>query len=115
MTSTDWPALAAITAAWKEERMRHTHRRDTNHAAIIATLRGVGAFVVDTSSLGLFVDAVVAFRGVWYVLEFKNRETWYGRAGLNANQRALALGAGDAPVLLVTTPDEALRAIGAIA
>jgi hypothetical protein len=94
--------------------MRRAARKDNNHAAIIATLRGIGAFVVDTSSLGLFVDAVCAFRGVWYVLEFKNRETWYGRAGLNENQRRLADAAGDAPVLLVTTPDEALAAIGAL-
>lgn len=94
--------------------MRRVTRKDNNHAAIIGALRGVGAFVVDTSSLGLFVDAVCAFRGVWYVLEFKNRETAYGRAGLNANQRRLAAAAGDAPLLLVTTPDDALRAIGAI-
>ena len=93
---------------------RRIHRHDANHAQIIATMRGVGAFVVDTSSLGGFMDAIVAFRGRWLVMEFKNRETSYGRAGLSRNQQALAAAAGDAPVYEVDSPDEALRILGVL-
>ena len=93
---------------------RRIHRHDANHAEIIATMRGVGAFVVDTSSLGMFVDAVVAYQGTWHIIEIKNPETQYGRSGLNANQQALATMAGSAPVHVVSSADEALRAIGAL-
>lgn len=94
---------------------RITHRKDANHAEIVRGLRDAGLHVVDTSSLGLFVDAIVAFNGTWHVLEIKNPETSYGRAGLNANQQALATAAGSAPVHVVSSVEEALKAIGALA
>jgi hypothetical protein len=78
-----------------------------------AGLRGAGLFVVDTSSLGLFCDVIVAFGGTWHMLEIKNPDTHYGRSGLNANQQALATAAGSAPVHVVSSVDEALRAVGA--
>ena len=92
-----------------------TYRKaDANQAAIVAALRQVGASVVDTSAVGIagFPDLVVGFRRSTFLLEVKNPTTRYGRAGLNANQRAALAVWNGAPPIVVRDMDEALRAIG---
>lgn len=106
--------MSRATREWRATHLtRHVHRKDNNHAAIVQALRGVGALVIDTSSLGLFVDIVCAYHGEWLIIEVKNPDTAYGRSGLNPNQQALAMAAGSAPVHVVSSVDDALRAIGA--
>lgn len=109
--------MTRIEREWRATHLapRRTHRKDVNHAEIAAALRSVGALVIDTSSLGLFVDLVCAYHGEWIIIEVKNPDTHYGRSGLNANQIALAAAAGSAPVHVVSSVDEALKAIGALA
>lgn len=87
--------------------------RDTNHAAILDTARGIGARVWDTSAIGGgFPDALVYWAGQVYLVEIKNPDTRYGRSGPTARQRRFA--SDGWPVLVVRTADELLVAIGAL-
>lgn len=88
---------------------------DRNHTEIVKMLRDAGASVMDTSDIGNgFPDLVVGFRGGVYLLEVKNLETYYGRKGLNKNQLRWNDEWKGAPMVVVRTPDEALKAIGAL-
>lgn len=91
-------------------------RKDKNQAEIVKVLEKVGASVIDTSIIGIagFPDLVVGFRGVNYLLEVKNLENSYGRKGFNANQIAWKDKWNGVSPVIVTNPDEALKAIGAI-
>lgn len=95
--------------------MPHRKRADQNQAAIVRTLREIGATVVVTSDQGEgFPDAICFFRGAVYLLEVKNPDTKHGRAGLSATQQAFAQSLNGVPVQVVTTPHAALVAIGAV-
>lgn len=107
--------MSRVDREWRTSHLsRHVKRKDGNHAEIVKELRGVGAFVVDMSSLGDGCpDILAAFGGQWHVIEIKNPATAYGRAGLSASQQAAATMAGSAPVHVVSSVAEALKAIGA--
>jgi hypothetical protein len=91
-------------------------RTDKNQAAIIQVLRDVGASIIVTSDVGIpgFPDLVVGFRQTVHLLEVKNPENSYGRRGFNKNQKAWNEQWAGARPIIVYTPDDALRAIGAI-
>lgn len=90
-------------------------RIDANHNEIVEGLRAVGAEVQSLASVGHgCVDALVAFRGSWYVGEIKDgakspsrqkltpdEERWHGRFSAKA------------PVHIWRSLDDALRTIGA--
>jgi hypothetical protein len=63
--------------------MRHAARVDATQAAIVAALRAQGASVY---LIKLPVDLLVGFGGKTALVEVKNPNSRYGRAGLNANQ-----------------------------
>lgn len=87
--------------------------RDRNQQAIVDTLRAVGAFVYDAAHVGGgFPDLVCSFRERVYLLEVKSTN-WYGKKGLNESQKRFSTALEGLPVSVVTTPDEALKAIGA--
>lgn len=83
---------------------RRAAKRDQVEPAIVDALERAGC---RTWRLSRPFDLLVHRAGVWHVLEVK------GRAGrlTEAQQRDLA---GNLPVHVVRTPDEALRAVGAV-
>lgn len=91
--------------------MRYAARIDANQTAIVSALRAAGASVY---VLKLPTDLLVGFRGVTMLMEVKNKETSYGRAGANKNQREFMESWRGGAVALVDNPDAALRSIGAI-
>lgn len=82
---------------------------DTNHNAIVCALRDMGASVTSLAAVGCGVpDLVVGWRRQNYLLEVKAE-----KGMLNPYQKAFhAMWNGQ--VAVVRTPDDALRAIGAI-
>ena len=69
--------------------MRRRARVDSNQASIVETLRGVGAKVEFLAPLGRGVpDLLVAFRGQWYVVEFKDGALAPSRRKLTSFERA---------------------------
>lgn len=98
---------------------RYALRRDDCEPAIVAALRAVGASVQTLTETGC-PDLLVGFRGVNYLIECKEAHGQSGkghrktRSGLRASQEDwFGRWKGAAPVI-VTTPAEALAAIGAI-
>jgi len=94
--------------------MRHALARDSNEAEIVAALRAVGAFVY---KLHTPCDLLVGYRGVTYLLEVKRPLGPRGgkRGGtLTPAQKDFNLQWKGAPVQIVRSATEALRAIGAI-
>lgn len=63
--------------------MRRAARVDQNQAAIVAAMRDAGASVY---LIQLPVDLLVGFGGKTALVEVKNPNSRYGRAGANANQ-----------------------------
>jgi hypothetical protein len=96
--------------------MRRGSRVDANHPDISKALTAVGALVVDLSAVGKGCpDLLVSFRGIWYVLEIKDGEKSPSRRTLTPAQEKFhaAASAANAPIHIVLTVDDALRAIGA--
>lgn len=94
--------------------MRHAARTDANQDAICLALRRAGASVW---VIGLPVDLLVGFRGRTYLIEVK---TTVGKRVIKAARHTplqtgfLATWRGG-PALTVTSAEEALAAIGAVA
>lgn len=87
---------------------RYARRKDGNHAALTKALEQLGCKVVDLSHAGIagWPDAVVGCMGATHLVEFKNPETRYGRAGLNDNQNAFARDWPGGKLYAVSTVDE---------
>jgi len=98
--------------------MRHGARRDGNEAGIVKALRAAGALVYQLDARNL-PDLLVGHRRTWHVLEVKqphgprggdsHRKLTPGQATFFLLSEQMEL-----PVSVVRTPEEALRAIGAI-
>lgn len=96
--------------------------RDVNEAAIVSALRAAGASVTSLSATGV-PDLLVGFRGQTFLIEVK-QETATGKAlrrgtgtdesGLYKSQQAWWSAWKGAPPVIVTNPEQALRAIGAL-
>lgn len=87
---------------------QYAAKRDLNEQDIIKTLRGVGATVQPLSDKGV-PDLLVGFRGVNYLLEVKmptGGKLTSHQVDWHANWNGAAV--------VVTCPEEALEAIGAI-
>ena len=92
--------------------MRYAAKKDTTHNAIVQALRSVGARVKETYQHPTMLDVIVAYRGRLYWADLKT-----GKADLTPEERKLFdefAGAG-VTLYIWRTPDEALKAIGAIA
>lgn len=89
--------------------MKLRARTDQSQPGIVAALRGVGAKVQSLHRVGSGCpDLLVSFRGRWHVMECKT-----GKGKLKIDQQDW-IDTFTAPVDVVRTPDEALRAIGAM-
>lgn len=64
-------------------------KRDANHDDIVADFLSLGCSVTELPHAGVpgFPDLVVGCVGVNHLVEVKNPDTDYGRAGLNPNQQ----------------------------
>ena len=84
-------------------------RIDSTHNAIVCALRDMGASVTSLAAVGLGVpDLVVGWRHQNFLLEVKSE-----KGQLNLYQKAFHR-MWNGQVAVVRTPDDALRAIGAI-
>lgn len=94
--------------------MRRAARTDANHREVVEALRAAGAAVTDTSAVGGgFPDLVATFRNAVYLVEVKDGEKSPSRRKLTPEQEAWHA-QQRAKVHIVTSPHEALVAIGAI-
>lgn len=94
-------------------------RRDANEPAIVAALEAAGAYVQRLDEGGGVPDLLVGFRGRTFLVEVKNPDA-KGGGKYNTGGRWLTKDQADwladwrgEPPAQVTTPAEALAAIGA--
>lgn len=91
-------------------------RIDANHNDIVDGLRRVGAEVQSLASVGRgCVDALVAYRGLWYVAEIKDGSKSPSRQKLTPDEEKWHQRfSPKAPVHIWRSLEDALRTIGAI-
>ena len=93
-------------------------KSDSNHSEICAALRKAGAHVIDLKGVGAGVaDIAALFRGATHWLEVKSGRSAVRRKGATAErQREFRDRCQEhgVHVYIVTTSDEAVRAIGAM-
>lgn len=90
--------------------MRRAAKVDANQEQVVSALRAAGATVQSLAAVGKGCpDVLAAFRGAMYLLEIKD-----GKGKPNELQKRWHI-SWNAPVHVVYGPDDALRAIGAIA
>lgn len=88
-------------------------RVDGNHGEIINGLRSVGAFVQSIAAVGKGCpDALVSYRGVWYVAEIKDGTKFPSQRALTEAEQWWHARAC-ATVHIWTSLDDALKTIGA--
>ena len=89
-------------------------RVDRNQGLIVDALRGVGASVAITSSVGAgFPDIVVGYRGVNYLMEIKDGEKPPSRRQLTADEERFHQ-TWRGGVVVVNNVEEALAIVGAV-
>ncbi|KAF1009508.1 MAG: hypothetical protein GAK28_00146 [Luteibacter sp.] len=97
--------------------MRYAARVDDNHAEIVRALQRIGVYVVDCSHVGSgFPDLLVAFRGVWTLIEIKDGDKPPSRRKLTPAQtifhgEALAKGC---KVHVVENVDQAIQLLSSV-
>lgn len=94
--------------------MRRAAKVDANHAQVVSALRAAGAVVQSLAAIGKGTpDLLVAFRGDMFLLEVKDGSLPPSGRQLTPDQVDWHV-AWCAPVHVVLSPEDALRAIGAI-
>lgn len=88
-------------------------KKDANHDALAAVFRQMGCSVADLVSTGIpgWPDICVGAVGLNHLVECKNPETAYGRAGLNANQQAFARDWRGGKVYTVATTEDVITLV----
>ena len=92
-------------------------RRDGNHKALSDLFRQLGCSVIDMPDTGIpgWPDCCVGSSGasgrLTHLVEYKNLETAYGRAGFNDNQTAFQREWMGEPVELVATQDDVIALV----
>jgi hypothetical protein len=93
---------------------RFAHGVDANHTPVVNALRSVGAWVYDAAGVGEgFPDLLVWFRGAYHLLEVKDGSKKPSARRLRKTQVNFQQ-ACPGPVHVVNSPEEALKAIGAV-
>ena len=87
--------------------------KDRNHDAIASHFRALGCSVIETHNAGIsgFPDLVVGCIGRNRLVEVKNPETRYGKAGLNENQTAFNRDWRGERMYQVSSTDEATAVV----
>lgn len=91
-------------------------RVDHNHNGVLTMARQVGAEVLDLHALPGALDALIGYRGKFYLVEIKDGAKVKSKRQLTTAEtltitRFRLIGC---PVLIVETSDDLLRGIGAI-
>jgi len=96
--------------------MRRAAKKDANHSEIVKTLQAVGAECFETHQIPGLLDVVVAYRGRLTWLEIKDGAKCASARQLTEAEKDTIgrLRRVDAPVYVVESADDALRAVGAI-
>ena len=85
---------------------RYGKRKDINQNALVSVLKSMGVQVIDLSQFGDDIpDTLLICGGVLDFAEIKNPENWYGKGGLNDNQKRFAINNGVDIYVLRTTDD----------
>ena len=89
---------------------RDAGQKDGNHAAFVILLEQLGCSVVELHNAGVpgLPDLVVGCIGATHLVEVKNPDTRYGRAGLSSTQSAFARDWRGSPVWPVSTADDVI-------
>lgn len=92
---------------------RSRSKRDGNHDELTKAFEALGCTVQDLSHAGVsgWPDVVVGCIGRNHLVEFKNPDTAYGRAGLNSNQREFAARWRGGQLFAVSTRDEVMALV----
>lgn len=92
---------------------RYGKRKDNNHNELTAFLNTLGVQVIDLSQVGDDIpDTLLLCRGKLEFAEIKNPESWYGKVGLNDNQKSFAINNG-VDVYVISTTDDCKRYVNA--
>ena len=85
---------------------RYGKRKDDNQNELVSILKSMAVEVIDLSQVGDKVpDTLLICGGVLYFAEIKNPQTWYGKGGLNDNQKSFAINHGVDIHVLRTSDD----------
>lgn len=85
---------------------RYGRRKDENQNKLISVLNSMGVQVIDLSQVGADIpDTLLLCRGVLEFAEIKNPDNWYGKGGLNDNQKRFAINNGVKVYVLRTSND----------
>jgi len=95
--------------------MQHARKKDLSHNGIVRTLRDVGAAVKETYQYPTMLDVIVAYRGRLFWAEIKNDAKTADKDLTPAERELIAtFAAVGVKIHVWCTPDDALRAIGAV-
>lgn len=88
-------------------------KKDANHNEVVDAFLQSGASVAQLHACEVpgFPDIVIGVSGRSYLVEIKNPETRYGKAGLNRNQTGFAADWRGGPVFIVTSALEAIALV----
>ena len=85
---------------------RYGRRKDKNQNELVTILQSMGVQVIDLSQVGDDLpDTLLIWNGVLKFAEIKNPENWYGKGGLNDNQKRFAIRHGVDIYVLRTIDD----------
>jgi hypothetical protein len=85
---------------------RYGRRKDKNQDELVSVLKSMGVQVIDLSQVGDDIpDTLLICAGVLEFAEIKNPENWYGKGGLNDNQKSFAINNGVKVYVLRTNGD----------
>lgn len=108
----DWLAVSRKNGT--EEVSRRASRVDANHDAVVSALRAAGACVQSLASIGRGCPDLLIYFGDYYIFEVKDGNKPPSKRRLTKDQIEWRR-AWKGPVVTVTSPDEALRILGALA
>lgn len=87
--------------------------KDGNHDALCAVFKQMGCSVAELhgACIAGWPDLVVGLLNINHLVELKNPDTRYGRAGFNPNQQAFNRDWRGKPVVAVSTIDEVIALV----
>lgn len=92
---------------------RQTARYDANHHALTSDFLALGCTVLDAHASGIpgQPDVIVGCLGMNHLVEYKNPQTVYGRAGLSSSQTNFQRHWNGGPVYTVTCTDDCIELV----
>lgn len=88
---------------------RYGRRKDKNQNEIASILKSMGVEVIDLSQVGDDIpDTLLLCRGELSFAEVKNPNNWYGKGGLNDNQKRFAIMHKGVKVYVIRTTDDCI-------